>query len=282
MADRYITDLPAATSIQDSDALLVDQSSVARMITGSLLKNYINRNILSITVNTGASTDPARVVSYNAQSGALVLEIPKGIGIKSITAGPTSGLQRTYVVTYDDDTTDNFVVYDGNGISSVVLTSGDHSPGTLDTYTINFTNGTSSNFYVYNGKDGEGSPSTYVSPSDSATGSLGSLLRYAREDHSHPANAKKVNITIPASWTADTGGAFYTQDVTSLVTAAGATLTANSKVDLQGDATALLQLVSDAVSALFVDNNNGTLTAYAVGNEPTAALSVQAVVIEVR
>lgn len=47
----------------------------------------------------------------------------------------------------------------GRGVSSVVLTSGDHSPGTLDTYTMYFTDSTSMQYMVYNGADGkEGAP----------------------------------------------------------------------------------------------------------------------------
>lgn len=47
----------------------------------------------------------------------------------------------------------------GRGVQSVVLTSGDHSPGTFDTYTMYYTDGTSMPYMVYNGKDGkDGSP----------------------------------------------------------------------------------------------------------------------------
>ncbi|MGE4485342.1 MAG: hypothetical protein AB7C97_09575 [Oscillospiraceae bacterium] len=44
----------------------------------------------------------------------------------------------------------------GNGISSVVLTSGNHAAGTTDTYTIAFTDTSTTTFSVYNGTDGEG------------------------------------------------------------------------------------------------------------------------------
>ena len=44
----------------------------------------------------------------------------------------------------------------GNGISSVIRTSGDGSAGTTDTYTITYTDTTTSEFDVYNGADGEG------------------------------------------------------------------------------------------------------------------------------
>ena len=40
------------------------------------------------------------------------------------------------------------------GIYSIVLTSGNHAPGTYDTYTITYTDGTTSTFQVYNGANG--------------------------------------------------------------------------------------------------------------------------------
>lgn len=42
----------------------------------------------------------------------------------------------------------------GKGIQSIVLTSGNHSPGTMDTYTITYTDNTTTEFQVYNGRDG--------------------------------------------------------------------------------------------------------------------------------
>lgn len=81
-------------------------------------------------------------------------------------------------------------------------------------------------------------------------------------------------ISMSASWS---GSNPYTQTVT----VSGATVTANSKVDLQPDASTLAQLINDGVSALFIVNNNGTLTAYAVGAAPSSALTLQCVVTEV-
>ncbi|MPM70771.1 hypothetical protein SDC9_117731 [bioreactor metagenome] len=58
----------------------------------------------------------------------------------------------------------------GNGISSVILTSGNHAAGTTDTYTITFTDSTATTFTVYNGADGTGSgnmlKSTYDTDND--------------------------------------------------------------------------------------------------------------------
>lgn len=87
-----------------------------------------------------------------------------------------------------------------------------------------------------------------------------------------PAKPRKTSITLDTSWS---GAGPYTHTVSI------SGITANSKVDLQPDATVISQMVSDGVQALYVDNNNGTLTAYAVGAAPTAALSIQCTICEV-
>lgn len=51
--------------------------------------------------------------------------------------------------------------------------------------------------------------------------------------------------------------------------------TANSKIDLQPDSTVLSQMTTDGTTALYIENNNGTLTAWAMGAAPTAALTIQ-------
>lgn len=87
-------------------------------------------------------------------------------------------------------------------------------------------------------------------------------------------NIHKIKtITLPASgWT---NGSPATQSVT--ITGA----TANSKIDLQPDSTVLNQMLIDGVVALYIANDNGTLTACAVGAYPTVDLTIQATVIEV-
>jgi hypothetical protein len=66
-----------------------------------------------------------------------------------------------------------------------------------------------------------------------------------------------------------------------VVSVTGATVTANSKVDLQPTAAQIAALQSDGVTSLVVENNSGVLTAYALGAAPSAAMMMQCTVTEV-
>ena len=81
-------------------------------------------------------------------------------------------------------------------------------------------------------------------------------------------------VSLSSTWS---GSGPYTQ----AVTVSGVTITSNSKVDIQPDATAIAQMISDGCAALYIDNNAGTLTAYAIGAATTAALTLQVTVTEV-
>lgn len=84
---------------------------------------------------------------------------------------------------------------------------------------------------------------------------------------------KIISITLSASgWSGD--GTFV-----QTIAIAGAT--ANSKIDLQPNSTVLNQLINDEVSALYIENNNGTFTAYAIGKAPTVDLTIQVTITEV-
>ena len=84
---------------------------------------------------------------------------------------------------------------------------------------------------------------------------------------------KKTTVTLSTNWTGDASP--YTQTVTISGT------TTNSKVDLQPDATAIAQMTDDGTVALYIANDNGTLTANAVGEKPTIELTIQATITEV-
>ena len=85
---------------------------------------------------------------------------------------------------------------------------------------------------------------------------------------------KKASVVLSTNWTGSASP--YTQSVTISGT------TTNSKVDLQPDASVIAQMVNDGTVALYIANDNGTLTAYAVGEKPTVALTIQATIMEVR
>lgn len=79
---------------------------------------------------------------------------------------------------------------------------------------------------------------------------------------------KKGTVTLtPSAWT---GSGPYTQTISSIVP-----VTVNTKIDLQPNVTTLTQMQSDGTTNIFVDNDNATLTAYALGAKPTASLTIQ-------
>lgn len=81
------------------------------------------------------------------------------------------------------------------------------------------------------------------------------------------------SIALSGTWTGSASP--YSQTVT----ATGATVTANSKVDIQLTAAQIVGLISAGVTGLLIENNNGTLTAWAVGASPSA-MTVQCTVEE--
>ena len=85
----------------------------------------------------------------------------------------------------------------------------------------------------------------------------------------------KLSLTLAAaSWTGSASP--YTQGVT--ITGG----TATSQADIQADATAIQQMLDDGTNAIYIANNNGTFTAYAVGEKPTADLNIQVTVYDVK
>ena len=77
-----------------------------------------------------------------------------------------------------------------------------------------------------------------------------------------------------AGWT---GSDPYTQ----VVTVTGITLGANDLVDLRPSPAQLADLMDDGVTTLQTENNNGTLTVYALGAAPSADMTIQCTITKV-
>lgn len=86
-------------------------------------------------------------------------------------------------------------------------------------------------------------------------------------------NAKQTKI-VSGSITLASGSWSGSGDIyNQTVTISGGT--AKSKIDLQPNTTVISQMLSDGTSAMYIENNNGTFKAYAIGAKPTVNLSIQ-------
>ena len=85
--------------------------------------------------------------------------------------------------------------------------------------------------------------------------------------------AKIVSVSLPVSgWKG--ANSPYSQEVTV------EGISVNSKVDLQADATALAALLASRTE-IYIENDGGEATAWAVGGQPTENLTLQACLTEV-
>lgn len=85
---------------------------------------------------------------------------------------------------------------------------------------------------------------------------------------------KKASVTLTAAgWTG--AASPYAQTITL------SGIAVNSKVDIQMDATVLGVILDSGTSALWIENNNGTLTAKAMGKKPNADMAVQVMITEI-
>ena len=198
MADAAISSLPAAEEIFSNDLFVLEQNGEAKKLLGQLLTEFVDRNVVSVSVTSLAPN--AQITStYNAQTGALTIGIPRGCGIANVEKTSTSGLVDTYTITFEAPYGGTarppitFAITNGRGITKIEKTSGTHAPGTLDTYTITYNNGTTSTFQVYNGQDGMGSPGS-ATPKMDGTATVGTANAYSREDHVHPSDTSRATV----------------------------------------------------------------------------------------
>lgn len=121
--------------------------------------------------------------------------------------------------------------------------------------------------YVDNAASGDMSAAVY--DPDDTVAAAGGIPDYVSANGSKP---KQVYVNLSATWS---GTGPYTQ----VVTVSG--VTANSEVSFRPNAVQLQQLIDDGVQALYVENDNGTCTAVAVGAAPSVAMKLVSEVTEV-
>lgn len=109
---------------------------------------------------------------------------------------------------------------------------------------------------------------------DNSTSGLNSTNVQGAIDELAESRAKNGSITLSMSWS---GTGPYSQEVT----VSGATVTGNSQISLQPTPEQIQALIEDGITALLIENDGGTLTAYAVGGTTSAAETIACTVTEV-
>ena len=80
---------------------------------------------------------------------------------------------------------------------------------------------------------------------------------------------RKAALTLGTTWAGEDP---YTQSVSL------SGIAANDKIDLQPGAEALAQFMEDGIRAIWIENNNGALTAYCMGGHPSVEMTLQCTV----
>lgn len=106
------------------------------------------------------------------------------------------------------------------------------------------------------------------------TSDINKPVSAAQQNAINACKVKKTGVTLTAAGWEGTASP-YTQTVTL------SGITANSKVDIQMDATSLGVLIDSGTSAIWMENNNGTITAKVLGEKPSADMTVQVTITEV-
>lgn len=155
MADKAISALPTATTLDNSDLFVLSQSNTAKNTTWQTIIGYLTTALsghggISSIAKTGTSGLVDTYTITLADNTTTTFTVTNGKAISTVAKTGTSGLVDTYTITYNDSSTDTFTVTNGKAISSVVKTAA-VAPSLTDSYRINFNDGSYYDFTVDNG-----------------------------------------------------------------------------------------------------------------------------------
>ena len=121
MPDSTIGGLPnEATTINGEDLFVLEQNGTAKKLKGSVLTNYVTREILDVQVTGTVGYAQTPSCSYDAEDRELSLQLQRGPGISSIEKTGTEGKVDTYTITTEDNHTYTFTVTNGDGLVNSV------------------------------------------------------------------------------------------------------------------------------------------------------------------
>ena len=83
MADAAISSLAPVKEIQSADLFVLEQNGEAKKLSGALLTEFIDRNILNVEVNELEAGNPSSY-DYDPITGHLRIWIPRGNSVVSI------------------------------------------------------------------------------------------------------------------------------------------------------------------------------------------------------
>lgn len=250
--------------------------------------DLVTSDSLTAAINAAFATNDAMIFKGTIGAGGTVTQLPAiheaGWTYKVITNGSLAGqpceIGDMIVCVTDGEvaTADDWTVIQTN-VDGAVTGPASSTAGHIATFT-----GTTGKAIQDSGftiaasvpADAQFTDTTYENKTAASGGTDVSLVSTGdKYNWNNKANKiQKKSITLSTTWSGDDP---YTQ----VVTISGYTVTANSKIDLQPDAATVNQLITDGVKALYIENNNSTLTAYAIGAAPTAAMTIQCTVAEV-
>lgn len=102
------------------------------------------------TVSNVSGIEPGVTDGWENYWKLICMRGEKGVGIERIAKTGTNGTVDTYTIYYQDGSTWEYTVTNGQGIQSIVKTGTD---GAVDTYTITFGNNQTATFTVTNARE---------------------------------------------------------------------------------------------------------------------------------